>query len=580
MVSKHNMKTSDYIAKYLENQGVTHVFELVGGMITFLLDSLQQQTSIKIVSMHHEQGAAFAAEGYARMTGRPGVAMATSGPGATNLLTAIGSCYFDSVPTVFITGQVNRHEQKGNLAVRQLGFQETDIVSMVSPITKGAWLVNSPDEMPHILENAFILANSGRPGPVLIDVPMDVQRAEISDLSRLTARVSNSNHEIPKDIHSYWNALYSDLKEAKRPLILAGGGVQSARAINEFRTLVQQLQIPVVNSLMAVDAMSADDSLRVGLLGSYGNRWTNIAISESDFLLVLGSRLDVRQTGADTKDFKGARTIYHVDCEAGEMNNRVTGCCSFECELKPFLQYVVNQMPQPCIRRDWINHLNQLKAHWPDTNELPDLDGINPNHFMHRLSAYSGEASAYIADVGQHQMWAAQSIDLGPNQRFLTSGGMGAMGFALPTGIGACFATGKPVVVIAGDGGFQLNIQELQTIVRNQLPVKMIVINNHCHGMVRQFQDSYFHGRVQSTVWGYSAPSFSEVARAYGIPSLVVESPAEVEESLASLWSNSIGPFLLEVLIPQDANAYPKMAFGKPICEMEPFSKPIDMEGT
>ena len=322
------MKASDYIALYIQRRGVTHVFELVGGMITFLIDSLHERTTVKIVSMHHEQGAGFAAEGYARATGTPGVAMATSGPGATNLLTAIGSCYFDSVPTVFITGQVNRHEQKGTLPIRQLGFQETDIVAMARPITKAAWLVNDPAELPKILEQAFHLACSGRPGPVLVDVPMDVQRADILDIGRLTddsaAKTSPVWNEEP--ITEFWRDLGLKLASAHRPLLLAGGGISSAPTLPAFRPFAEQLGIPVVNSLMAVDALPHDHELRVGLIGSYGNRWANTALSECDLLLVVGSRLDVRQTGADTTGFKGDRAIYHVDCEAGEINNRVKGC--------------------------------------------------------------------------------------------------------------------------------------------------------------------------------------------------------------------------------------------------------------
>lgn len=574
------MKASDYIAKYLEQKQVSHVFELVGGMITFLLDSLSQQTKIQIVSMHHEQGAGFAAEGYGRMKGIPGVAMATSGPGATNLLTAIGSCYFDSVPAVFITGQVNRHEQKGDKAIRQLGFQETDIVSMAIPVTKAAWLVNDPEDLPRLLEQAFSMATSGRPGPVLIDIPMDVQRAEITDLSRLCEPSSLQNPILPQNNLGFLQNMLSDLKRAKRPLILAGGGINSGRVTDSFRALVETLQIPVVNSLMAVDCLPADHPQRVGFLGSYGNRWVNMTIRQSDFLLVLGSRLDVRQTGADTADFKDGRVIYHVDCEPGELNNRVKNCHTLVSELAPFLDQAVSYCDRIDGIDDWLDTISSLRSTWPDTAELADIDGINPNVFMHQLSRKSSQASAYVVDVGQHQMWAAQSVDTASHQRFLTSGGMGAMGFALPASIGAAMATSSPVVMIAGDGGFQLNIQEIQTIARNQLPIKMVVINNQCHGMVRQFQDSYFKGRVQSTVWGYSTPSFCKVAEAYGIPSSSIISPADVSQSLESLWKNPFSPYLLEVFIPLQANAYPKMAFGRPISEMEPFAQPLDMEGT
>ncbi len=579
------MKAADYIALYLERRQVTHVFELIGGMIAFLLDSLHQRARIKIVSMHHEQGAGFAAEGFGRITGVPGVAMATSGPGATNLLTAIGSCYFDSTPTVFITGQVNRHEQKGDRAVRQLGFQETDIVSMAKPVTKAAWLVNQPDDLPRLLDEAFALATSGRPGPVLLDIPMDVQRAQITDLSRLESPVSNESWSAPSgeapETVEFLSKARAALARAQRPLILAGGGIRSGRATDAFRTWSRSLQVPVINSLMAVDVLPAEDPLRVGLIGSYGNRWANIALSESDFLLVLGSRLDVRQTGADTAGFKGERDIFHVDCEPGEMNNRVQGCHTLASELQPFLTCALRQSGPPAARPEWTGRITQLKAQWPDTRELDGVSGINPNVLMHELSARAAAATAFVVDVGQHQLWAAQSLDLGPGQRFLTSGGMGAMGFALPTAIGACLAAGsRPVVVIAGDGGFQLNIQELQTVARQRLPLKMIVLNNHCHGMVRQFQESYFKERYQSTLWGYTAPSFQAVAQAYGIASALAAEPAELTAALAECWADPAVPFLLEVRIATEANAYPKMAFGRPISEMEPFAKPLEMEGT
>lgn len=573
------MKASDYIARYLEHRGVTHVFELVGGMITFLVDSLHQQTQIKIVSMHHEQGAGFAAEGYGRMRGTPGVAMATSGPGATNLLTAIGSCYFDSVPTVFITGQVNRHELRGSRPIRQLGFQETDIVSMAKPVTKAAWMVTDPADLPHFLEQAFDLAMSGRRGPVLIDIPMDVQRADIADLKRLNGVPMAGEGRKSTGLVEYCEQLEKDLAAAARPLILAGGGIGSAAAFPEFRAFVEMIGIPVVNSLMGVDVLPAGHPQRVGLIGSYGNRWANIAVSESDLILVLGSRLDIRQTGADTSAFKTGRKIYHVDCDAGELNNRVAGCETIVSDLKSFLRCAAANVHDKRLRAEWTHRIASLRNQWPDTAEQ-QVEGINPNELIRAVTQGSPMAAAFIVDVGQHQMWAAQSAQLLPHQRFLTSGGMGAMGFALPASIGAALATGKPVVVIAGDGGFQLNIQELQTIVRNQLPIKIVVMNNHCHGMVRQFQESYFKGRYQSTMWGYTAPNFTAVARAYGLAAKTANNSGEIEHALTEMWEHRDAPYMLEVVVSNAANAFPKMAFGRPMSEMEPLAKPLEMEGT
>ncbi len=571
------MKVSDYIADFLYAQNVKCVFELVGGMITHLIDSLNRQGKIQIVSVHHEQAAAFAAEAMARITGVPGVAMATSGPGATNLLTGIGSCYFDSIPAVFITGQVNLKEQKGNRPIRQLGFQETDIVSMAVPITKAVWRVQSPEDIPLILEQAFACALSGRPGPVLIDIPMDIQRSEI------TAKISKQ--VFGADAAEYDNQAINDmvlnLKASQKPLILAGGGLRSARVVSLFRKFVDQVKVPVVNSLMAVDVLPYTHPLRVGLIGSYGNRWANLAIGRADFLLVLGSRLDIRQTGSDVDAFKGDRKIYHIDCEAGEINNRLKGCKAILAHLRPFLSEALKSFAGSTFpeRIEWLDEISELRRLWPDTKELDGTPGVNPNKFLHQLSQASRQATAFTIDVGQHQMWAAQSLDLNDTQRFLTTGGMGAMGFALPAAIGAAIATrNEPVVMISGDGGFQINIQELQTIVHHHLPIKMIILNNRCCGMVRQFQQSYFDERYQSTLWGYSAPDFVQVAQAYGIAGRTVRGPDEVQLALAAMWLDPNAPFLLQVMIDTYTNVYPKIAFGHPITEMEPFAKPIEME--
>ena len=573
------MKCSDYIADFLHAQGVEHVFELIGGMITHLIDSIVIREKIQLICCHHEQGASFAADAMGRVSGVPGVAMGTSGPGATNLLTGIGSCHFDSAPAVFITGQVNRHEQKGDRAIRQLGFQETDIVAMAAPITKWAYLVQSADEVPAVLEKAFRLALSGRPGPVLIDIPMDVQRDDVNaPPPRKIAPVAG-----PAVARTDVERLLEEVFAAERPLVLAGGGIRSAQSVQEFRTFVGRLGVPVVNSLMGTDVLPYNHPLRVGMIGSYGNRWANLAVARSDLLFVLGSRLDVRQTGSQTDSFSEGRTILHVDCESGEMNNRVTGCRTLLAELEAFFRAANTALDGRDVpdRAAWLEEITAERSRWPDTAEIRDVAGINPNEFLHSLSRASGAASAYSIDVGQHQMWAAQSLELGPDQRFLTSGGMGVMGFALPAAIGAaCARPGRPVVVVAGDGGFQLNIQELQTIARNRLPIKMIVLNNLCHGMVRQFQQSYFEERYQSTFWGYSAPDFPAVAKAYRIESARAESPGEVESALGRLWDDPSEPYLLEVMIDTFANAYPKMAFGLPISEMEPFATPIGMEGT
>lgn len=572
------MKASDYIARFIDQKGIDSVFELSGGMITHLLDSLNQTTKVKIVTMHHEQAAAFAADGYARVKGLPGIALATSGPGATNLLTGIGSCYFDSVPAIFITGQVNRHEQKGERGIRQLGFQETDIVSMAEPITKAAYLVNNPDDLPRILHEAFEIAMSGRPGPVLLDIPMDVQRAQIAD-----DYIYETKQQVQVDLSKEINHLIAEVKKAKKPLILAGRGVQASNTLKEFNSFVELTHIPVITTLLGLDVIPFNDDNRVGFIGSYGNRWANLAFGECDLLIVLGSRLDIRQTGADAK-FIENRVIFHVDCEEAEINNRVKGCHALVAELPVFFKQFNEAINKGNFTdfADWKQAIQTLKVSWPDTTELTPA-GINPNILVHKLAEASKQAHGYLADVGSHQMWSAQSLEILKNQFFLTSGGMGAMGYALPASIGASIALNKKaVVVIIGDGCMQLNIQELQTIVRNKLPIKIIVLNNKSLGMIRQFQDSYFESRYQSTYWGYDTPDFEKVAKAYNISSKTITHEHEMVDAFNWMWegSNADLPVLIQVMIDPHTNTYPKIAFGRPITEMEPMAKPIGMEST
>ena len=576
-----NPKVSIFIARFLKEQGIKSVFELSGGMIMDMIDSLYLEGGIEIVNVHHEQSAAFAADAIGRLSGRPGVALATSGPGAINLLTGIGSCFFDSSPAVFITGQVKRNEQRLNPRQRQAGFQETDIVTMAGPIVKWAYRVTDPSEVPGVMVKAFEVAMEGRPGPVLIDIPMDVFRARIEGPNS-TVAIGTQTTVAPCTQPIVPTSLVNDLRASKKPLILIGGGVRASGAFGAFQRLVNLAGIPVVYSLLAVDVLDFDHPNHVGMIGTYGNRWANIAISEADFLLVLGSRLDIRQTGADVLSFKGPRPIYHVDVDELEINSRVKGCIPIVSELLPFLTSLIEtlQTHTPLTFPDWQAQIKALHEQWPDIKEL-DVPGINPNILMHELSR-NHHPAAYCVDVGNHQMWAAQSLEIHQGQRFLTSGGMGAMGFALPAAIGAAIYLEKnnPIVVIAGDGGFQLSLHELQTVVRNHLPIKMVVINNGCHGMTRQFQDSYFEGRYQGTVWGYDAPDFEAVGKGYQIPAATVRNADAVCSAIAAMWEDPLAPYLLQVMVGTHVNVFPKIAFGKPMSEMEPFASPIEMEGT
>ena len=563
------MKVTTYIAQFLKEKGIDTVFELQGGMITRIIDEIHRQGGINIVSMHHEQAAAFAADAYARLKNRPGVALATSGPGATNLITGIGNCYFDSVPAIFITGQVNINEQKDNRPTRQIGFQETDIVTIVKPITKAAYAIKKASEIPAIFEEAYRITLTGRPGPVLIDIPMNIQNEECETAH---LNITDSNPKIDAtSIHAFFQSFIRSLIGSKRPLILVGRGIRASGSIEQFRKFVNKYQIPVVTSLLGLDSIPYLNKLRIGFIGTYGNRWANYALGNCDLLLVLGSRLDLRQTGSDAPSFKEGKLIYHIDIEQAELNNRITDCITLNANIFDFFCQIEDHGSPYNPPVNWINRIEEQKQKHLDIKELDGIAGTNPNVFIHRLSEVSQKAKVFTADVGNNQMWCSQSLELNADQIFLTSGGMGSMGYSLPAAIGASITMGiEPVVAIAGDGGFQINIQELQTIKRNKLPVKIVILNNHSLGMIRQFQDAYFDSCYQATVWGYDSPDFRKIAIAYGIEAYCIRVPEEIETGLTKLWENPSQPFLLEVELDIHTNVYPKMMFGSPVTKMEP----------
>lgn len=567
------MKVTTFIAQFLKEKGINTVFELQGGMITRIIDELHHHGGFSIVSMHHEQAAAFAADAFGRVTNKPGIALATSGPGATNLITGICSCYFDSVPAIFITGQVNISEQKGEKATRQIGFQETEIVPIVKPITKAAFSVISANEIPGILEYAYSLAMEGRPGPVLIDIPMDLQLADINDGESLSSKKQEIISPVD-EIEKFHDKFLKSLKHSKKPLVLIGRGVRASGATSLFLEFIEKYNLPVVCSLLGLDNIPFDHPNRVGFIGTYGNRWANYALGTCDVLLVLGSRLDLRQTGSDAFSFQKGKAIYHVDIDQAELNNRLSGCYASKLDVKDFLAHALATKHSNIDIGEWFSEVEEKRYSLPDIEELENINGINPNVFIHELSKKSSQAKVFTTDVGNNQMWTAQSIELSKDQFFLSSGGMGAMGYSLPAAIGASFALSNlPVVCIAGDGGFQINIQELQTIRRNGLAIKIVILNNRCLGMIRQFQDAYFDSCYQSTVWGYDSPDFVALSKAYGIDACSIENSNEIEEGLKKLWKDPNQPFLLNVNLDIHTNVFPKMMYGSPITEMEPSNK-------
>jgi len=565
------LKASDALAKFLIAHRIQTCFELVGGMITHLLDSLAESGRFNIVSMHHEQSAAFAAEGVARHTkGKTiAVAMGTSGPGATNLITGIGSCWFDSVPCLFITGQVNTRELKGGLAIRQQGFQELDIVEVARSLTKYAVRVDRPEDLLPELHRALSMSLSGRQGPVLLDIPNDVQRAEIPDA--LVERWLNMPLEISKGPEisiSDLKKLGDMCKDAQRPLICIGGGARWADSMDEWLLAADSLGIPYVSTLMGHERVIARNNY-FNMIGSYGNREANWAVQNCDLLIVVGARLDVRQTGSDVEDFARKAHIVQIDIDLPQLGNRVQAELSICATAESFFRaFSLQSVAFPNLDKNWLTELSKQRNR-AQLNEYADWE-ISPSEIFKKLNHNLAKHSVdYVCDVGNHQMWAAQSLRLSPNQAVHYSGGMGAMGFALPAALGVALQSQNKVVVITGDGSLQINIQELDTLNRMGLDLTIIVMNNSVLGMVKNFQDMYFDGRDQSTRKGYSSPSFTDIATAYGIEAHRAANVADMDRAL-NLIADRKGPLLIEIMMDGATECRPRLAFGSKLDEQFP----------
>ncbi|MFY9260643.1 MAG: thiamine pyrophosphate-binding protein, partial [Gallionella sp.] len=524
-----------------------------------------------IVSMHHEQSAAFAAEGVARYTRGKTVALAmgTSGPGATNLITGIGSCWFDSVPCLFITGQVNTRELKGDRAIRQQGFQELDIVEVSRSLTKYAVRVDRPEDLLPALHQALSLALSGRLGPVLIDIPNDVQRADVPDA--LVAQWLNTPLNIDTAAEADRLALHT-LSElcatAQRPLICIGGGARWANAMDDWLQAAEALGIPYVSTLMGHERVVARPHY-FNMIGSYGNREANFAVQHCDLLIVIGARLDVRQTGSDMADFARQAKVVQIDIDPAQLNNRVQADLSIcTTASRFFAAFPLRADTFPCLDNTWFSQLAQQHK-LASRNEYADWT-ISPSVLFNTLNrTLRHQHVDYVCDVGNHQMWAAQSLRLSVNQAVHYSGGMGAMGFALPTALGIAIQSQRKVVVITGDGSLQINIQELDTLNRLGLDVTIIVMNNTVLGMVKNFQDMYFDGRDQSTRKGYSSPAFNKIAEAYGIEAHRVENEADLIQLLEQT-AEQHTPRLIEVMMVGATECRPRLAFGAKLDEQLP----------
>ncbi|MBQ8435376.1 MAG: thiamine pyrophosphate-binding protein [Oscillospiraceae bacterium] len=560
------MLVSEYIVEFLRLCGTEHVFGYPGGMVTHLMDAFSRANGITAHVNYHEQASAFSACGYASASGKVGAADATSGPGATNLVTGIAEAYFDSVPVIFITGQVNTYEGKGNMALRQKGFQETDIVSIVKPVTKMAEAVTDENDIRYILENALYTATEGRKGPVLLDIPMNIQRSEINpDKLR--------GFDIPEKQENELNlkSVFDMLKSAKRPCIIAGAGIKQTFTQMDFLRFAEALNIPVLTSMIAVDLLPYDHPLNYGFIGAYGDRKANFIASKADLILTLGTRLDCRQTGAKREDFAVNARFIRFDTDINEFENKIhDDDLNIQMNLETDMKKLADAAADIKIGdySEWLKACDEIKKMLEGT-----VEKMYPEILMNKISESVPEDVTVTTDVGQNQVWVSQHFKVKKGQNILFSGGMGAMGYSLPASIGASLADGKKVICFSGDGGFMMNMQELQFISRERLPIKICVFNNNALGMIRHFQEMYFSSKYSQTVAGngYTVPELKKVADAFGINYKCISELNQISDELFS----GDEPVLIEVMLPETTYVFPKLAVNKPIQDQEP---PLDRE--
>ncbi|MEG2295372.1 MAG: thiamine pyrophosphate-binding protein [Oscillospiraceae bacterium] len=559
------MKVSDYIVLFLIQKKVTDVFCYPGGMITHLMDSFHRYGSqIKSHTNYHEQGSSFCACGYAQTKRLPTVALASSGPGAVNLISGILNAYCDSLPAIFITGEVNTYECKGDLLVRQRGFQEADIIPMVDTITKYAVKIKDVNTILYHLEKAYYLATTGRPGSVLLDIPMDIQRMEIEvdTLKTFTPPVQQE-----QDDFGIAQRIISLIQSAKRPCIIAGAGIQAAGVRDAVADFIKHLKIPVVTSMLGIDVLS-DKSYDFGFIGTYGHRSANFIISKSDCIVSIGSRLDIRQIGSDKQSFAPNAKLIRIDIDTGELTNRIKEEeIQIVADIKTLVPMLAKQTSQiQASHEEWLGVCNDIKK---ILNEQSNTHQIS-NDYIKELSALVPDGYHITTDVGQNQVWVAQSFDLKPNQRLLFGGGHAAMGYSLPAAIGAYYGDNKPVICFNGDGGLQMNMQELQFIIREKLPIKIIILNNNALGMIRHFQEMYFDANYVQSIpeGGYTVPDFKKIADSYDIPYKKIAEVKQVGQ-LSEILSNPY-PAVIEILLPNNTYVFPKLVINKPIYDQEP----------
>lgn len=560
--TEHEGKTmsgAQAIIASLEAEGVDTIFGYPGGQAIKIYDALYDSKKIRHVLARHEQGATHMADGYARATGKVGVVLVTSGPGATNTVTGIATAFMDSVPLVVITGQVTRG------VIGTDAFQESDIVGITMPVVKHSFLLQSCDDLTRTFREAFYIASTGRPGPVLIDIPSDLSGSQMvfhypDSISIPSYKPTYKGNA--KQVRQAVNLIES----AKRPLIYAGGGIASSHACAELTQLAEHMRIPVVTSLMGKGAMRCSNPLNLGPVGMHGSKYANMAVTECDLLIAVGARFSDRVTGK-VSEFAPHAKIIHIDIDPAEIGKIIDPAVPIVGDAKVVLGAICDRLAKDGaapIDQEWEKTVFSWRDRWPfyaaDFADYPDK--IAPEIVLSKLSdKLDPEASIVTTEVGQHQMWAHQNIHREHARTFISSGGLGTMGFGFPAAIGAQIGCPQDqVVCIAGDGSFQMNSQEMATAAINRVPLKVVIIDNRALGMVHQWQSLFYDHRFSFTELDAN-PDFVKLADAYGWQAMRIEHPDQVDEALDTMLTSD-GPFLLDVIIPTEQTVYPMVAPG------------------
>lgn len=563
--TEHEGKTmtgAQAVIASLEAEGVDTLFGYPGGQAIKIYDALYDSKKIHHVLARHEQGATHMSDGYARATGKVGVVLVTSGPGATNTVTGIATAYMDSVPLVVITGQVTRG------VIGTDAFQESDIVGITMPVVKHSFLLQSTDDLTRTFREAFYIASTGRPGPVLIDIPSDLSSAEM--VFHYPDKISLPSYRPTyKGNAKQVRQAVACIQESKRPLIYAGGGIVTSHACSELTELAERMQIPVVTSLMGKGAMRCSNPLNLGPVGMHGSKYANMAVTECDLLIAVGARFSDRVTGK-VDEFAPHAKIIHIDIDPAEIGKIIDPAVPIVGDAKVVLGAINDRLEkteaQP-VGTDWVKTVCEWRKRWPlYTEDFEDFPGmIAPEVVLSHLSdKLDPEASIVTTEVGQHQMWAHQNIHREHARTFLSSGGLGTMGFGFPAAIGAKIGCPEDeVVCIAGDGSFQMNSQEMATAAINKVGVKVLIMDNRALGMVHQWQRLFYNERYSFTELDAN-PDFVKLADAYGWQAARISKPEEIDGALDAMLSAE-GPYLLDVQIPIDQTVYPMVAPGAPI---------------